>query len=94
MTENLGELEELRQVYRPVWVILVCGIDGVVGLSLTELESIVEVGGGGAAWVRVSRGRNSMYRVGGTLGDLPQAKPRGLEPFLAEVFKVRGEVNP
>jgi len=92
MPENLGELAELRRVFDPVWAILVCGEDGVVGLSLDELNSIVQVGEGGAAWVRVSRSRNSMYRVGGALGDLPRAKPRGVQPFLAEVFKLSGEV--
>jgi hypothetical protein len=87
MTENLEELAELRRFYDPVWAILVCGEDGVVGISLDELKSIAEVGNGGAAWVRISRGRNSMYRIGGPLGDLSRARPRGLEPFLDEVFK-------
>lgn len=88
--ENLRELEELQQVFNPVWAILVCGQDGVVCLSLAELISIAQVGDGGAAWVRVSRSRNSMYHVSGGLGDLPRAKPRGVHPFLEEVFKVRG----
>ena len=93
MPDNLGELAQLRRVYDPVWAILVCGVDGIVGLSLDELKSIVKVGEGGAAWIRVSRGRKSMYRVGGALGELPRAKPRGLEPFLAEVFKLSDEMR-
>lgn len=93
MPENLEELAELRRVFDPVWAILVCGEDGVVGLSLDDLNSIVQVGEGGVAWVRVSRNRNSMYRVGGALGDLPRAKPQGVQPFLAEVFKLSGEVS-
>jgi hypothetical protein len=92
MPENLEELIELQRIYDPVWAILVCGGDGVVGLSLDELNSIVGVGDGGAAWIRISRGRNSMYRVRGTLGELARAKPRGVEPFLAEVFKQNSEV--
>ena len=90
MPENLEELAELQRIYDPVWVILVCGEDGVVALSLDEFKSIVEIRGGCAAWVRVSRSRNSMYRVGGARGDLPRAKPRGLEPFLTNVFKPSG----
>lgn len=92
MPENLEELAALRRNFAPVWTILVCGQDGVVGLSLDEFNSIVQVGEAGAAWVRVSRSRNSMYRVGGSLGNLPRAKPRGVQPFLSEVFKQGGEV--
>ena len=92
MSENLAELAELRRIFNPVWVFLVCGQDGVVGLSLDELTSIAQVGEGGAASVRVSRSRNSMYRVGGSLGELPRAKPRGVQGFLAEVFEMSGEV--
>src|SRR5262249_1798989 len=66
--ENLAELTELRRRFNPVWAFLVCGDDGVVGLSLEELHSIVRIGQGGAGWVRVSRSRNSMYRVSGTCG--------------------------
>lgn len=92
MAENLEELDKLRRLYEPVWAILVCGEDGVVGISLDELKSIVELDQGGAAWVRVSRDRNSMYRVGGSLGNLPRAKPQGLDPFLAEAVKLSGSM--
>jgi hypothetical protein len=84
--ENLAELTELRRTYASVWVFLVCGQDGVVGLSLSELNSIVQVGEARAAWVRISRSRRSMYRVGGAVGELPRAKSRGVQAFLAEVF--------
>lgn len=83
ISENLTELTELQREYDPVWVFLVCGQDGVVGLSLQELNAIVQIGAGGTAWIRVSRSRNSMYRVGGALGDLTRAKPRGVNAFVA-----------
>ena len=91
--ETLAELEGLRRTFDPVWVFLVCGQDGIVGLSLEEITSIMQVGRGGAAWVRVSRSRNSMYRVGGALGELPLAKPRGVQVFLAEVFPLNTEAQ-
>lgn len=91
-TETLAELSELRRTFEPIWVFLVCGQDGVVGLSLKELTSIVQVGEGGTAWVRVSRSRKSMYRVGGALGELSRAKPRGVQAFVEEVFSLSGEV--
>lgn len=86
--ENLAELTEFKQTLEPVWVFLVCGQDGVVGLSLQELTSVVQVGEGGSAWVRVTRSRNSMYRVGGALGELPRAKRRGVQAFVTEVFQL------
>jgi len=66
--DNLDELAELQSRFNCVWAFLVCGQDGIVGLSITELLSIVQLGAGGAAWVRVRRSRNSMYRVAGTFG--------------------------
>jgi hypothetical protein len=87
LPENLEELRQLSISFSPVWVFLVCGVDGIVGLSLDELNSIAQIGEGGAAWVRVSRSRNSMYHVSGVLRELPRAKARGVEPFVADVFK-------
>lgn len=87
LPENLVELRGLSNSFSPVWVFLVCGVDGVVGITSDELMSIAQIGEGGAAWVRVSRSRNSMYHVSGALRELPRAKPRGVEPFLADVFK-------
>src|ERR1044072_9155048 len=63
LPENRIELERLRSMCDPVWVFLVCGIDGVVGLSFEELVSIMQPGAGGIAWIRVSRDKHSMYRV-------------------------------
>ena len=87
LRENLGQLVELERSFPHVWIFLVCGGDGVVGLSLSELRTISTAGRGRSAWVRVSRNRNSMYRVGGALGELGRAKPRGVEAFLAAVFE-------
>lgn len=84
--ENFTELTRLSEKYSPVWIFLVCGQDGVVGLSASELAAIAQVGDAGTAWLRVSRSRNSMYRVAGGLGELPRAKSRGVQGFLTEVF--------
>lgn len=92
-SESLSELVELRRKFGSVWVFLVCGQDGVVGLSLDELTSIAQASEGGAAWVRVRRSRHSMYRVAGALSELPRAKPRGVQGFLAEVFELSNEAQ-
>lgn len=85
--ENFAELIRLKEEFSPVWIFLVCGQDGVVGLSTAEFASIAQVGDAGTAWLRVSRSRNSMYRVAGGLGELPRAKSRGVQGFLVEVFR-------
>jgi hypothetical protein len=83
--EQLEELATLKQEFGRVWIMLVCGIDGVVALTLSELESIVQRGEGGAASVRVSRGRHAMYRVSGGRGGLPRPRARGVDAFLADL---------
>lgn len=87
MPENLAELSELRRACDPVWVFLVCGQDGVVGLSYDELTSVIQGGVGGVAWVRVTRSRRSMYRVAGASGELAKAKARGVQGFLNELLE-------
>jgi len=86
-SENFDELAELRRSFAPVWVFLICGQDGVVGLSVEELTSIVQPSERGAAWIRVSRSRRSMYRVSGASGELLQAKARGVQGFIAELVR-------
>jgi hypothetical protein len=81
----LNELAELARTCAPVWVFLVCGVDGVVGLPVEELRSIVKTGTGGVAWIRVSRARNAMYRISGSIGELPRAIPRGVQAFVSAV---------
>jgi len=84
LKENMTELAELRGRFDPVWAFFVCGGDGVVGMSHDDLVSIAGVGHGGAAWIRVERGRRSMYRISGSLGDLPHAVKRGVGSFLSD----------
>jgi hypothetical protein len=87
--EQLQEIESLARTHRPVWLMLVCGIDGVVGLSSSEFVQITESRPGGVATVRVSRKRNAMYRVSGNADDLPFAKSRGVDDFLAAMSAAR-----
>ena len=83
--EHVTELITLCENYSPVWVMLVCGVDGVVALSSAEILELVGSNPGATSWVRISRGRNKMYRVSGTLAELQRAKPRGVEPFVVVV---------
>ena len=80
--DQLQEVVGLIRRFRPVWMFLVCGVDGVVGISAQEFIGITKSRPGNVASVRVSRKRNSMYRVSGNNGDLPLAKPRGVRDIF------------
>lgn len=88
--ENVAELLSLRSNYNPVWVMLVCGVDGVVALSADELIQLVGSKPSSTSWVRISRRRNQMYRVSGSLTELERAKPRGVESFISAARESKG----
>lgn len=85
LPDQLEELQNLASKFEPVWSVLVCGIDGVLGLSVEELDSLIQRGRSGIAWLRVKRDRHSMYRVAGSAGVLERPKPKGLETFMRAV---------
>src|SRR5436190_774302 len=39
--EQLEELFELSREFSKIWIMLVCGIDGIVAITLSELKAIV-----------------------------------------------------
>ncbi len=82
---HVAELVKLCGSFNPVWVMLVCGVDGVVALSSDEILELVGSKPDATSWVRVSRSRNEMFRVAGSLAELQRAIPRGVEPFVATV---------
>lgn len=81
---HIDELAELSRMYRPVWVFLVCGVDGIVGIPADDLCAIVGDAHAASA-VRVSRYRKAMYRITGSAGALNRAVKRGVSDFLAAV---------
>lgn len=85
--ENLSELLTLKRNFTSVWIFLVCGQDGVVGVSMDELGSLIRLSEERSTWLRVRRSRKGMYRLTGPLGDLGHAKSRGVQTFLAEVLR-------
>lgn len=82
---QLGELRAVRERYQVVWVFLVCGVDGVVGVSYEELAECVDLHAPASTWLSARRGRNTMYRIAGARGELARAKARGLQSFAAVV---------
>lgn len=89
MPDNIAEIKRLQDQYNPVWVVLVCGLDGVVGLTAPELLSIMPSDQTPVTSIRVRRSKNGMYRISGSSGELPRAKSRGVAGFVTELSEVQ-----
>jgi len=80
--DALREIIELRRRVEHVFIVLICGDEGMVALSLQDFISISETRPGGAVPIRVTRNRNEMFAVSGNLGELERRKSSGLGPVL------------
>lgn len=85
LDDNLAEIQRVAEQCRKVWLIHVCGQDGIVALSFGEFRSINPAGVETTSFVRVDRDRNTMYRVNGTGGKLARPKRRGLHYVFDEL---------
>jgi hypothetical protein len=83
--DNVVELERLSKPGVSVWLVLVCGTDGLIAVSFNEFRAINPVWAKATSFVRVDRNRRTMYRVFGTNGKLPAAKPRGISSVIADL---------
>ena len=84
--DQLFEIAALARNFKSVWMLLVCGIDGVVTLRASEFMLITEPRPGGVCSIRISRSKNAMYRVSGNAGELPFAKARGVDELIGEAI--------
>ena len=64
------EIEEMKQKLGDVFVVFVCGSDGIVGLSHEQLKEILDENHDAAEWVRMARTRNTKYSVSGSDGKM------------------------
>jgi hypothetical protein len=85
-TDQLCEIAELARTFDAVWMVLVCGIDGIVSLRAKEFLSITESRPGGVCSIRVHRNKNSMYHISGNARELPTAKARGVDELVSEAL--------
>lgn len=75
---NVRELGHVQMSYADTFVVLVCHTDGMVCLTVDEVVSLLSLGQGDQAWLRVSRHRNELYAVSGGGGELPQKRADGV----------------
>jgi len=77
--------------FSTTWIVLVCGIDGVVGLSYEELSEVIDTSTEIPVAIRVRRSRNTGYRVSGSRAALKRVKPMGLDALAQELNSAAAE---
>jgi hypothetical protein len=80
--DQLDELRDLQVEAEALWLVLVCGSDGIVALAEYEFEEIVGPLGFSTPFVRIDRGRRTMYHVHGNAGRLGAAKANGVAEIV------------
>jgi hypothetical protein len=84
---QISEIEQAAEDCHDFWLAHVCGHDGVMTLNLREFAMINPPEARATKFVRVDKGRNTMYRVFGTGGELPSRKRRGVGDLVAALGK-------
>lgn len=68
--EHQDEILDMKNSYQDVFILLVCGKDGVACLSFSELKHVLDDYHDQMETIAVSRQHGQMYRVAGTDGKL------------------------
>ena len=84
LKEHQIEIEELKGNCEKVFLILVCGMDGIVTLSYEELKKILDDNHGEIEWISASRNRNQEYTINGSDGGL--GRKIGKSDFPKKIF--------
>ena len=79
---NLVDLFQLTKNYRGCFIACVCGMDGIVALSIDEVSQLIETNLSDQAWIRVDRSRRQQYRVSGNRTALPYKKNKELSVII------------
>jgi len=70
LQEHQEEISRMKEEFGEVFLVLVCGQNGIVVLNYCELKSILDYDHDPAEWVSVARGKRQMYTVKGKDGVL------------------------
>jgi|SRR5580700_8174752 hypothetical protein len=68
--EHQDEIQELKNSLKEVFLILVCGDDGIVTLGFAELKKILDESHSDTEWISASRTPRKEYKVKGSDGTL------------------------
>lgn len=68
--EHRDEILDMKNKLKNVFLLLVCGDDGVVALNFDELKTILDETHAPVEWISASRNRNQEYTIKGSEGAL------------------------
>lgn len=68
--EHQDEILKMHSMLKSVFIILVCGEDGIVSLSYDELKLLLDDNHDNYEWVGVWRNAREKYKISGTDGKL------------------------
>ncbi|MFC0425155.1 hypothetical protein [Chryseobacterium scophthalmum] len=83
--KHQDEILQMQEQLRNIFVLLVCGKDGVVTLSFEELKTILNDIHSETEWISASRTRNKEYSIKGSDGSLE--KKIGKKDFLKKILE-------
>lgn len=81
------EIEGMRNALSEVYVILICGEDGIVTLSYDELKVVLDTNHKQTEWISASRSRNTEYTIKGSDGILKSKV--GKNDFPSKIFNTK-----
>lgn len=68
--EHQQEIEEMREKLSDVFVVLICGKDGMACLSFNELKLALDTEFGPVEWIKAARRTREKYTISGSDGKL------------------------
>ncbi len=84
--DHQNEIFQMKSEFENVFLLLVCGEDGVVVLNYDELKILLDNIHGDVEWIRAARNRNQEYKVNGSDGGLE--RKIGKSDFPKKIIKV------
>ncbi|MBX9892357.1 MAG: hypothetical protein K2Y12_08560 [Chitinophagaceae bacterium] len=84
MKQHQLELEDMKRNLSKVFLVLVCGHDGIVTLSYNEVKQVLDDNHGEVEWISASRTKNLEYTINGSDGGLN--RKIGKSDFPRKIF--------
>jgi hypothetical protein len=84
--KHQDEILEMKSHFGKVFLLLICGEDGVVTLSFDELKKMLDEDHGQVEWISASRTHNKEYTVKGSDGGL--GRKVGKNDFPKKIFEL------
>lgn len=89
--DHQDEMLEMKNKLGEVFLILVCGEDGIVVLSFNEVKKLLDENHELVEWISVTRNKNTEYAVAGSDGSLKYKVSR--KDFPRKIFQTNQQAT-